>query len=141
MLMRVVDDFFDPRSWIEQEHEHRIYLDDRLDRWAIVDYEDWLWACRWRWSAKIARGGNKIYAYRTGTTGSIEKESIYRWSIYLHVAIMERSGIKRPSSKHSMVDHRNGKELDCRKANLRYATPSMNRRNHRGSMPHDIIEG
>jgi hypothetical protein len=54
---------------------------------------------------------------------------------------MKRTGIKPPTKKHVLVDHRTGHTLNCRRPNLRWATHSMNSRNRNGSTPHDMIEG
>ena len=123
-----------PSIWeTDPDQERRIYGDNRCSVWAIVDEEDYHWAVQWLWSPKLSRGKakRKVYLYRN-----------YRQaSIYLHVLIMERTGIVRPSASHVVVDHRNGNSLDCRRANLRWATRSMNRLNINGSHPHDLIDG
>jgi hypothetical protein len=42
---------------------------------------------------------------------------------------MLRSGVPQPSAEHHIPDHINGKEWDCRRENLRWATHSMNNAN------------
>jgi hypothetical protein len=137
-LLRITgDDFLNPNNWVpDTEHEHRLYLDDHAGVYAVLDYEDWLWAIRWRWMGVTSRGGSKIYARRTARL----RGGGWR-SVFLHVEVMLRSGIEPPSSAHRIVDHRNGKSLHCRKSNLRWATGSMNRRNLYGQYPHDMMEG
>lgn len=124
--------------FISEQWEYRIYLDNRASVWAVVDEVDYHWAVRWLWAAKNSKRGNKVYAYRTLSDRS--RGYKVTSSLYLHVQIMERTGIVRPSEKHLVVDHRNGDSLDCRRSNLRWATRSMNRRNIYGSQPNDLIE-
>jgi len=127
---------WDPTTWVEVDHEHRIYGNDQASIWAIVDEEDYHWFVQWRWTAKVSRGGKKIYLFRPAYAGGARRRSIY-----LHVEIMKRTGIEPPSAVHGITDHRNGNSLDCRRRNLRWATRSMNRRNIFGSMGYDLIEG
>ncbi len=107
------------------EREHYIYGDDHGDYAARVDAEDYWFFSRWRWSVKFDRHGRKPYLYRKAWCAEGRNNNV---SVFLHVAIFERTGIVRPSG-HSMVDHKNGNSLECRRFNLRAATPSMNRRN------------
>lgn len=128
---------FDPNTWIKEAYEHRIYGNDALTVYALVDAEDFAWFSRWRWSPKFSRGGRKCYLFRPAYNGGDN----LRKSLYLHVEVMKRTGIAQPSPLHTMADHRNGNGLDCRRCNLRWATPSMNRRNINGRYAHDLIEG
>lgn len=119
-------DLFDPRDWPDPaDYEHRVYADERATAWAIVDAIDYEWAVQWRWSIKWSRGGRKFYLRRAGSdrTGACRVQR----TIWLHVEIMKRTGIAPPSPAHTMVDHRNGDAMFCRRRNLRWATPSMNR--------------
>lgn len=131
-------DPFDPRTWAEDDHEHRIYGNDALTIYALVDPEDYTWFARWRWSPKVSKGGKKVYLFRPQSDRSRASRVV---SLYLHVEIMKRTGIQPPSSLHTMTDHRNGNGLDCRRRNLRWATPRMNCLNRNGRRPHDLIEG
>lgn len=127
-------DPFDPNTWaLAEPYEYRIWGDNKEGVYALVDEEDYHWAVRWCWAPKVSRGGKKVYLYRTC--------GIERKSIYLHVAVMERKGVARPSPGHIITDHRNGNGLDCRRDNLRWVTPRMNRLNLFGAYPHDLIEG
>lgn len=121
----------DPR----EPYEFRIYGNDQATIWAVVDEEDYHWAIRWLWKPVTSRNTPKVYLVRSTR---IKGRPV---SIYLHVAIMERTGIYRPSASHVVVDHRNGNSLDCRRSNLRFATRSMNRINVHGSHPRDLVEG
>jgi hypothetical protein len=136
--------FFDPALVVNVfvlpplEPTRRIWLDDHERRCAVVDREDYDHFARWLWSAKPSRGLRKWYAFRSqrpvvnGVTRSP--------SVYLHVEILRRSGVKPPSPLHTIADHRNGNSLDCRKSNLRWATHSMNRRNLYGQEGYDLVE-
>ena len=128
-----LSDPFDPTTWTPDTHEFRIWLDDREGMSALVDEIDYHWAIKWRWSPKPSRSRHKFYAYRTVGNRPAKR------SLFLHVAIMWRTGICQPVN-HIIVDHRNGNSLDCRRDNLRWATLSMNRRNIDGRFPNDLLE-
>lgn len=132
-------DPFDPNNWVEDGHEHRIYADDYALRWAVVDAIDYGWAVQWRWNINKphpTRNGGKHYLTRNPGNGKV-----YRPKLYLHVEIMKRTGIVPPSPAHTITDHRDGNEFNCRRSNLRWATPKMNRMNIKGAYPHDLVEG
>lgn len=132
MLYRV--DVFDPNSWgSSSTHEFRIYGDDSAQTWALVDEDDYHHFVRWRWNPKPNKNG-ALYL-RRAAGGSRRKgdprDPVY--TVYLHVEIMIRTGISQPSAKHALVDHKNGNSLDCRRENLRWATPRENRLNVYGN--------
>jgi len=131
-------DFFDPNTWsLEDTHEYRIYLDDRAQTWALVDAEDYWYFSQWKWHANKPhkrRFGKKVYARRSLSNGAR-----YKAPEYLHVAIHKRTGSIPPSLFHTLVDHENGNELDCRRKNLRWATVQENNKNRRSSVP--LLEG
>lgn len=114
---------WDPNTWGREPHEFRIYGDNRAKLWAVVDEEDYHFFIKWLWNPKICRYG-KIYLRRTHYFG--EGRGGRQVTFYLHIEIMKRTGILQPSPLHNIVDHRNGHELDCRRRNLRWATPRMN---------------
>lgn len=64
----------------------------------------------------------------------------YQGKIYIHVEIMRRTTILPPAPGFKIVDHRDGDELNCRRANLRWATPRMNRMNLFGAYPEDLLD-
>ena len=134
-------DFLDPTTWATQipSGPRRIYLSDTDDSlFVLIDPDDYEWASQWLWAPKKDKHGRKHYAYRTKTqrSGGVKASA----SIFLHKEVLERAGAKPPTEKHTIGDHRNGDSLDCRKINLRWATPSMNRRNINGCHPHDLTE-
>ena len=110
-----------------EPHEYRIYLDDRAIHYAIVDEEDWHYFSQWLWVPKISRGGWKMYARRAKAIWE-DGVKLKTTSLYLHVEIMKRME-PPPTVFHTMVDHKNGDSLNCRRKNLRWATPRMNRMN------------
>lgn len=126
--MLLMPDPFDPNILdFEQEyHQHFIYGDDYGHTAARVDADDYQFFCRWRWAVKYDKHGRKAYLYR-----SIYTSPGRTTSAFLHVEIHKRRGIIQPPG-HTITDHRNGDSLDCRKVNLSWATPSMNRRNIHG---------
>jgi hypothetical protein len=123
--------------WITPPHEHRIYGDDQLNQWAVVDDHDYSWAVTWRWCINKPhprRNGKKLYLYRNQSNGRR-----YAPTLYLHVEIMKRTGVEPPSPLHRLVDHRDGNSLNCRRSNLRWATPVMNRANINGCCAHEQL--
>src|SRR5215472_8744386 len=89
----------DPNTWEFPQHEFRIYGDDRAQVYAIVDEEDYHFLIRWLWSTKLSRGGRKTYLFRSAYNGGPN----LRKSVFLHVVIMQRTGLTPPSTKHSIV--------------------------------------
>lgn len=78
---------------------------------AMIDYDDFERVSRHKWYATA--GGKTFYACATNTNG------LPKHHARLHLFIARAM----PGEK---VDHRNGDGLDCRKANLRKATPQQN---------------
>lgn len=122
-------DFTPPRRYIYH------YRDDDIR--ALVDEEDWGWFSQWRWKEGISRRG-KIYLRRS--TKLRDGGRVTNRSLYLHIEVMKRTGLLPPSPDHVIVDHRNGYSLDCRRANLRWATRTMNARNVAGALPFELWE-
>lgn len=115
---------------MNDDHEHRIYGDDRASMWAVVDELDYWYFSRWRWCPRQWK--NKIHL-RRAVGESSNGQRLRTYSLYLHVEIMKRTGIAPASNLHCLVDHKNGDSLDCRRSNLRWATRTENNRNRFGS--------
>lgn len=120
-----------------ETHEHRIYGDNKASIWAVVDAIDYDFAIRHRWNVlRRPRGG--LYM-RRAVGENANGQRLRTYTVYLHVEIMKRTGIEPPSPEHIIVDHRNGKTLDCRRSNLRWATPKQNRANVYGRYQHGFL--
>jgi len=129
--MLLVPDPLDP-NFIDfgLDREHYIYGDDYANVAARVDADDYQFFSRWRWFVKFDKRGRKQYLFRVTDNGRGGGRRTK--SIFLHVAIQERAVPIRPPG-HTIVDHKDGDSLHCRKLNLRYVTPSMNNLNRFGS--------
>jgi hypothetical protein len=135
-------DPWDPNNWeaANPPTEFRIYADDRAEVFALVDEIDYHYFVQWRWKTKTSKGGKKVYLIRSvhhteGPDVRIDGRRYqrrYMQTVQLHVEIMKRTGIKRPTKQHTITDHRNGRERDCRRANLRWQTPKGNSNNIHG---------
>jgi hypothetical protein len=118
-------DPFDPNTWVDAEHECRIYADDNDAQWAVVDQVDYQYLIQWKWSIKFSRHKRKFYLRR-----NLHCRVSDTWScLFLHTAIMKRAGIEPPTPLHVLVDHDDGDGLNCRRHNMQWATHSQNRRN------------
>lgn len=122
----MLDDWDPNILFAPSTHEFRIYGDDREAVWAAVDEEDYLFFVQWRWHPVPNSRGKKLYLRR-----SVGRAETSR-PLYLHVAIHRRREIIPPTRKHTMVDHIDGDSLNCRRENLRWATPRFNRMNRFG---------
>lgn len=120
-------DPFDPRGWPEPLPYTTLWLDPANGIFCVLDTEDYQWALQWHWGVIWDRHGRKAYASRS--TRILGRHHRY----YLHKEILIRAGSVAPTKRHIISDHLNGNSLDCRRRNLRWATPSMNRLNIGGS--------
>jgi hypothetical protein len=123
--------------------QYFIQLSDRDGSLAAqVDEIDYDWAKQWLWGycfSKLRKnyGLEKSYAKRVYRPDGAKG---VRQTIFLHKAILVRSLGPPPDQYHTIGDHRDGNSLNCRRYNLRWATPSMNRLNINGAYPTDLLE-
>ena len=145
--------FFDPTTWVKEDHQFRIYGDDYENIYAVVDEVDYHYLVQWRWKPSVSRIHKgtkkpKVYLCRAASEiigpdlfidGKRRQQRIVR-SLYLHHVVMERKGDKRPKTNKAVItDHANGDGLDCRRNNLRYATISFNNKNLFGSHANELL--
>jgi hypothetical protein len=151
-------DFLDPRSWVDDTHEHRIYLTPDLELYAVVDAVDYPAAVAYTWSSLgtkwkrthkpkhyarrsvhelLAPEGEKFIHPITGKLTRNRHRTVR--SVFLHHFIAERAGLICPGDGYRL-DHRNGDSLNCRRRNLRWVTFAFNTRNVHGSLA-DADEG
>lgn len=147
------DDMWDPRTWAADDHEHRIYADETLEVYAVVDAIDYPFLVQWKWSVHTLRvhstlARKKFYLRRVQTTffgpdGS-PYESIYTGklvrnrnritqNVFLHTEVMRRKGTPPPTPDHKIIDHCDRDTMNCRRANLEWQTHKGNsdNRQHR----------
>lgn len=136
---RVIDDIWDPNTW-NTSHEHRIYVDEHLQHYAVVDANIYPHLVQWLWSIhnrkRYERTG-ALYLRRTLTTfhapdsGSYESP-IHGYTVrnrnrtaftrFLHVEVLLWNKVPQPTPEHTEGDHINRQPWDCRLRNLRWAT-------------------
>lgn len=114
-------------EWIDiSARSLTIALDDRDDTiFATVSPEDYDWLIQWRWTWRYNKRGRKRYAQRN------TRQQGTPITIFMHKAILERSGKVRPTLFHTMGDHQDGDSLNNQRGNLEWATPSDNCRTAR----------
>lgn len=102
----------------------RIYGDDKGELVALVSAVDYQWALQWRWSPKWSRGGRKVYLRRNVQIGP--RATRVQKTLFLHQAIIARTGLIPPSPEHTLVEHLDGDGMNCQRENLCWITPSGN---------------
>ena len=120
--------FLDPNNWpLLPPHEFRIYGDDRLQTWAVVDEIDYHFLIQWKWSWKVSNGGKKKYLRRNVQTmieggsgghyvnpetgNEVRNRLRVQQTLFLHTVVMLRKGIAPPSPAHTIVDHLNARRM------------------------------
>lgn len=104
-------------------HLRRIDLRQRDDAWCLVDADDFGWLIVTRWNVGWhAHTPWKFYAKRN--------EGRARSTVYMHREILKAADPRGEDFESwHVVDHINGQSLDNRRCNLRWATPTENKKN------------
>jgi hypothetical protein len=106
----------------------RLYLDNDGATAALLDDVDYVWAVQWLWTVTPNSTKCKVYATRNTRAPSSRRQI----KVYLHKEVLKRFAPVAPTPQHTICDHKNGESLDCRRDNLRWATPLENRHNRYG---------
>lgn len=153
MLLKVEGpDIWDPNNWDQDEHEHRIYGDQSLETYAVVDAIDYPYLCQFKWSIhtfRIGKRGSTAFSntrkkfylrrgvsefhgpdgerYESPFTGYVvrHRNRVQR-TVFLHQEIMQRMGALPPTPKHVIIDHKDRNTWNCRRENLHWLTRSGN---------------
>jgi hypothetical protein len=113
-----------------------LQLSDRFDVYAMLDPIDYEWARQWKWCHTY--GSGSMVEVAEGVFAIERPDHIYArrcvgsTTLFLHREILRRKD-GEPRYKRAIGDHINGETLNCRRNNLRWATPRMNARNKAGS--------
>ena len=83
---------------------------------AMVDDEDYVWLCQWKWNVQKCVCKNRVIWYAKRNAPTIQGG---QRTIYMHREIAAVAGIPQ-------VDHRDGNGLNNQRINLRPATRSQN---------------
>lgn len=114
-----------------ETYEHRIYGNNQASIWAVVDAIDYDFLVRHCWNT-LRRPRAGLYL-RRAIGENANGQRLRTFTVYLHIEVMKRAGIEPPSATHTIVDHRDGDTLNCRRSNLRWTTPKQNRHNRFGN--------
>lgn len=135
-------DPWDPNNWRPSTHEFRIYADESLDIYAVVDAKWYPHLCKYKWSIhdrrKHLRGftylrrticefhepdGEPYVSHFSGKVVRNRKRTVF--NRFLHTEVMLLSGKEPPTPDHDEVDHFDRDPLNCREENLEWATRQM----------------
>lgn len=130
-------DGFDPTTWdVSDETPCYIHLSDRFDVYALVDAIDYEWALHFKWchtygSGEYVEVAEDVFAIAR-PDHMYARRCVGGKTLFLHREILNKW--KGPPLSHRLIgDHLNGKTLDCRRKNLRWATRRQNSQNTVGS--------
>lgn len=150
MLRRINGgDMWDPNNWIEDDRECRIYGNDDLSIYAVVDWVHYIHLVQFRWSVHtkyvhrgrdrsqyyLRRNVSEFYdtdgeRYESPITGKIVRNRRrVQYNVFLHQAVMDLAGIKPPTPDHKLIDHGDRDSLNCRLSNLSWVTHGENNNN------------
>lgn len=104
-----------------------LYLDES-ELFAVVDAEDYGWASQNLWRPKWDRHGRKAYATRSLDIRE-DNARVMCVTFYLHKQVCLLANGPPPTPRHTIGDHKDDNSLNCRRGNMRWATPKMNRQN------------
>jgi HNH endonuclease len=135
----MTDDWHPEVVFALDQHECRVYSDNRCLEWAVVDEVDYAWAIRWCWTIKEPKPNGRRGHSRYFCRAARDQDGV-AYSVYLHVEVQRRRGITRPWDR-AVVDHLDGNTFDCRRENLAWATHAMNRRKARRRYVYGEIVG
>ncbi len=134
-----MDDMWDPNTWVLDDHEHRVYADETLEHYCIVDANVYPHLVQWKWSihqrGRFERRGH-FYLRRSITEFHMPDGPRYEnqlgyevrnrhrttFTRFLHVEILLFNKVPQPTPEHNEGDHINRNTRDCRLSNLKWAT-------------------
>ena len=119
-------DLADPFLHTSLDDEFFIYATSDLIK-VLIGADDMAWAQKWLWSANWNRDRMHLYIRRGSSVNGRKRH------LYLHKEIMKRQQPVPPDAHHTIADHIDGDTLNCRRDNLRWATPRMNTMNNKRS--------
>jgi hypothetical protein len=112
-----------------------IILSEKHEAWTLVDAIDYPWLILHRWNLSWG----KSCPWKTYAKRNVGPD---RATVRMHraiLALVDPVPLEEAIEMHG--DHVNGQGLDNRRANLRWATPNREPRQHRGPRAHPVAGG
>jgi hypothetical protein len=133
-----ISDWLHPDTLPVERPDDTCYLSlsARWDIHALLDRQDYEWAKRHTWCHTY--GSGKYLTLPNGVRVIERPNHIYARTtidgvtVWLHRLVLGRAA-GPPRYVRALGDHLNGRTLDCRRKNLRWATHRMNSRNKPGT--------